>query len=72
MARKKPTVEQIISKLREAEVQPGQGSTPICRHPSGIQVLSRPTAGNHEDIFYYVVSHPRISSYPWSRSSMLQ
>ena len=33
MARKKHTVEQIISKLREAEVQLGQGSTvgDVCR-----------------------------------------
>ena len=33
MARKKHTVEQIISKLREAEVQLGQGSTVgvVCR-----------------------------------------
>jgi hypothetical protein len=33
MARKKHTVEQIIGELREAEVQPDQGSTvgDVCR-----------------------------------------
>ena len=44
MARRRHTPEQVINKLREAEVARAEGST-VARPPAASELLSRPSTG---------------------------